>query len=186
MIRNRGLIAAGAVLLTAAGISVTAGTAQGVVPRTAAVQLGATGTGHTANVEDKMYVPGAAPILDSTGQPLNALDALKLGQRAEITVTQDGSSPTRKHEALLYVLGPNETKAEALAKIKERADASTNFRLDDGSGMFTRVPVEAPGNTVTLDPGTDYILLCNIVPHFRLGMYTTLNENGNHNGHDGH
>ena len=174
MKKQQGLAVAGA-LATVLAVSVHAGSAQGVVPKQFHVQFGATGAVVDANVEDRIYA------VDGNGVVGVAIDALKIGQKAELTVTQD-SGPRGPHEPLLYALAPNETRAEALATIEARAaeTANTTRRLTGGSVAFQVVPA---GTTVTLDPGTDYILLCNIVPHFRAGMYASVNENGNHVNH---
>lgn len=175
MNKQQGVAVAGAALVTAFVVSAHAGTAQGVVPKQFHVQFGATGLIVDANVEDRIYG------VDGRGVVGVAIDALKLGQKAELTVTQD-SGPRGPHEPLLYALAPNETRSEALATIEARAaeTANTTRRLTGGDVPFEVVP---PGTTVTLDPGTDYILLCNIVPHFRAGMHATVNENGNHVNH---
>jgi len=176
MNKQRGLAAAGAaVLVTVLGVSANAGSAHGVVAKEFHVQFGATGLVQEANVEDRIYA------VDGNGVVGVAIDSLKIGQKAELTVTQD-SGPRGPHEPLLYALAPNETKTEALATIEARAaqTANTTRRLTGGDVQFQVVP---PGTTVTLDPGTDYILLCNIVPHFRVGMFATVNENGNHVDH---
>ena len=176
MNKRQGLAATGAMLVTVVGISVNAGSAQGVVPKQYHVQFGATGPVLDAAIEDRIY-----PVTGDSKFDAVAISALKIGQTAELTVTQD-NGPRGPHEPLLYALAPNETKAEALARIKARADDPTNTarRLAGGTIPFQAI---TPGTKVTLEPGTDYILVCSIVPHFNAGMYATVNENGNHVNH---
>lgn len=176
MNKRQGLAATGAALVTVVGISVNAGTAQGVVPKQYHVQFGATGLIADPAIEDRIY-----PVTGNSQFDAVAIKALKIGQTAELEVTQD-NGPRGPHEPLLYALAPNETKAEALEKLEARAADPANLtrRLAGGDIPFQAI---TPGTRVTLEPGTDYILVCSIVPHFRAGMSATVNENGNHVNH---